>query len=300
MNKFIGKNIIIYKAVFISFLYFRLFIYFDKNLECSNESKEPIIYDDLNEFLKNSSLLNKAFQGESPVIVKNLSEFCYPNFDNHVKRDEIYLEIFNSFNESNLIYKHFGKHVTLHNHYDYGKTYKNGYIFHKDQLPLWGKYILYNRYFSIPNLLYYLPRFIPKFTKNIDKSQKHIMCSCKDTREVFLSTPSCTDNILKDYDKLHDLTPPRPIYIKNTEKILSNIDKYEFILDEFDCLFFNPFRQFHIFKGTDRNIGQVHFFLGEFSRFANYGSEFKELNLFLKNKFNRNIYQMEYLEDEKI
>lgn len=262
-------------------------------LECNNQYKQPIIFDNFTSALNSSDYLTNAFTGENPIIIKNLSEFCYPNFDKYVDKDEIYLEIFNSFNDSNLIYNQFGKHITLHNLYNYGKKYKNGYIFHKDQLP-WYSFLWINEYINIPS-------FFPLFTKMIDKKQKHIVCSCKDKREVILTTPNCTDNILKDYHNLHNLGPPQPIYIKNISKILPYINIYNFTLNEFDCLFFNPFRQFHIFKGSDTNIAQVHFFvMGELSKFSNIGSKFNIFNLFLKNNFNRNIYQMEHIESEKI
>ena len=276
-----------------SILYLYTFNDINTKLECNNQYKKPIIFNNFTSVLMSPNYLTNAFTGDNPIIVKNLSDFCYPNFDKYVDKDEIYLEIFNSFNNSNIIYNHFGKHITLHNIHDYGKEYKNGYIFHKDQLP-WFWTLWINNYLNIP-------RFFPSFTKMIDKKQKHIVCSCKDKREVLLTTPNCTDNILKEYDNLHNLIPPQPIYIKNINKVLQKINKYNFTLNEFDCLFFNPYRQFHIFKGSKNNIGQIHFFmLGELSRFSYISSKFKKINLFLKNKFNRYIYQMKYVKSEKI
>ena len=262
-------------------------------LECNKQYKKPIIFNNLSSVLMSSVYLTNAFNGEKPVIVKNLPEFCYENLDIYVEKDEIYLEKFNSFNNSNIIYHHFGKHMTLHNLNDYGKKYKNGYIFHKDQLP-WFWFLWINEYINIP-------RLFPSFSIMIERKQSHIVCSCKNKREIILTTPNCTDNILKDFDNIKDLIPSQPIYVKDINKVLPYINKYEFILDEFDCLFFNPYRQFHMIKGSENNIAQVHFFmLGPFSKYSNIGTKFKKINSFLKNKFDRNIYQMKRVQNEKI
>ena len=278
-------------SIFISILYLDT-LNIKSELLCDNKSKKPMIFNNFSSVLISPDYLNNAFKGDNPVVVKNLPEFCYENFDEYVEKDEIYLENFNSFNNSNIIYHHFGKHMTLHNLNDYGKKYKNGYIFHKDQLP-WFWFLWINEYINIP-------RLFTSFTKMIEREQSHIVCSCKNKREVILTTPNCTDNILNDFDNIKDLMPSQPIYIKDVNKVLPYINKYEFILDEFDCLFFNPYRQFHMIKGSENNIAQVHFFmLGPFSKYSNIGTKFKKINSFLKNKYDRDIYQMKHVENEK-
>ena len=262
-------------------------------LECSNQYKKPIIFQNFTSVLRSPNYLKNAFNGENPIVVQNLPEFCYQNFDQYVEKNEIYLEKFDSFNNSNIIYNHFGKHMTLHNLYDYGIKYKNGYIFHKDQLPFFW-FLWINKYINIP-------RIFPSFAKMMEKKQRHIVCSCKNKREVILTTPNCTDHIINDFDNIQDLIPSQPIYVKDISKVLPNIHKYEIILNEFDCLFFNPYNQFHMIKGSDNNIGQVHFFmLGELSKYSNIGTKFKKINSFLKNKYNRDIYQMKHVKNEKI
>ncbi len=213
---------------------------------------------------------------------------CYPNINNYVEEDNIYLETHYSYKESNDIYKYFGNHLTLHTINDYGKVYKHGYIFHKDQY--------------IPFIHYWLEKWFPSFIRFINIQQKHIVCSCKGDREVIILNDNCSKKVAQDYDNLHDIISPHPVYIKDVDKVLlSDITKYEFTLNENECLFFNPYIQFHKFKGSEDNISQVHFFMmGIFSPIGNLYIPFEPKIKLLKQIYNRNIYQMKHVSSEKI
>ena len=138
----------------------------------------------------------------------------------------------------------------------------------------------------------------------MELKNKHIVCSCKSTRKVLIMNDVCSDQILKDTDNLHDLTSPKPIYIKNITKVLPLVSSYDFTLNENDCILFNPSINFHQFGSTDENVAQFHFFLlGKLSEYANYPPFVpceKDKNELLKQTQNRNVFKNINTESELI
>jgi len=260
------------------------------DIECKNMRVKPIIFNNLTDLLSSPEHINNAFSGKEPVIVKNMKDFCYPSIEKYVERDNLYVETFYNITNDNLIYKHFGEHFTMHAINNYGKKYRNGNIFHKDQ------YIPYTSWFK---------NKVPSLIREIELRDKHIVCSCKDIRPVLLINDVCSDKISKGYDNLHDLSAPQPIYIKNITKVLSDdITLYDFTLNENECLFFNPSINFHKFNSSDDNIAQIHFFiLRQLSTYANYYPFVpchKDKNKILKETQNRNVFQHIKTESELI
>lgn len=252
--------------------------------ECKQKILKPNYIDNLDNLLASSNKINKAFRGEDILVLKNGSKLCYPNIDDYVEKDNVYLEIFQNYNKTNIIYNNFGNHITLHNIKDYGKNYKNKYILHKDQhLPMHN----------------WLDTKLPFLVRWINLHKKHIICSCKGNRKILVVNDKCSYEINKDKNNLEDIGSPKPIYVKNKENILKNISKYEFLLLENECLFFNPYIQYHIIEGNEDNISQVHFFiLGYLLPLTNKIIPFDTENEELKIKYNRNIYKMKYITSE--
>ena len=173
---------------------------------------------------------------------------------------------------------------------NYAKKYRNGNIFHKDQ--------------HIPYISWFQKK-VPSLIRGIELQDKHIVCSCKGIRPVLLINDVCSDKISKDYNNLHDLSAPKPIYIKNVTKVLSDdVTLYDFTLNENECLFFNPLINFHQFNSSDENIAQIHFFiLRQLSTYANYYPFVpchKDKNKILKETQNRNVFQHIKTESELI
>ena len=255
---------------------------------CNYSNLKPTVFDNFTNLLLSPEHINNAFSGKEPVIVKNMKDFCYPSIEEYVERDNLYVETFYNTTD-NIIYKHFGEHFTMHAVNNYAKKYRNGNIFHKDQ------YIPYTSWFQ---------KKVPSLVRWIELQQKHILCSCKSTRKVLIVNDVCSDKISKENDNLHDLSSPKPIYIKNITKVLPLITSYDFTLNENDCLLFNHLINFHQFGSTDENIAQVHFFLlRQFSAYANYWPFVpcdKDKNELLKQTQNRNVFKNINTESELI
>jgi len=259
------------------------------DIECKNMRVEPIIFNNLTTLLSSPEHINNAFSGKEPVIVKNMKDFCYPSIEEYVERDNLYIETFYN-TSANTIYQQFGEHFTMHAINNYAKKYRNGNIFHKDQ--------------HIPYISWFQKK-VPSLIRGIELQDKHIVCSCKGIRPVLLINDVCSDKISKDYNNLHDLSAPKPIYIKNVTKVLSDdVTLYDFTLNENECLFFNPLINFHQFNSSDENIAQIHFFiLRQLSTYANYYPFVpchKDKNKILKETQNRNVFQHIKTESELI
>jgi len=255
---------------------------------CNYSNLKPTVFDNLNHLLLSPEHINNAFSGKEPVIVKNMKDFCYPSIEEYVERDNLYIETFYNTTD-NIIYKHFGNHFTMHAVNNYAKKYRNGNIFHKDQ------YIPYTSWFQ---------KKVPSLVKWMYLQNNHIVCSCKSTRKVLIMNDVCSDKIAKDTDNLHDLSSPKPIYIKNITKVIPLVTSYDFTLNENDCLLFNPSINFHQFESTDENVAQIHFFiLRQFSEYANYWPFVpceKDKNELLKQTQNRNVFKNINTESELI